>query len=225
MIIYVRFSRFFHQHKSQGILDVEQARQYREQILQLRASMGQLYNAKDLPIPFFYVHFICLLTSLYLPLFAVTSAVEVGAGEDVHWSMGIMKGLVVLLQSIFVLGLRVLGQKMSDPYGDDLIDLSVMFYVNFTWTHSNRILRAHFPEAASVEVEKDLIGKRSEDVGMAFEPDKVAAGRDGSAHCTGQATTSFSDNENSMSVSFGEGFVQNGIIPNPTPKNVVEETG
>ena len=82
-------------------------------------------------------HFICLLTTLYLPLFAVTSAIEAGTGDDIHWSAGVIKGLVVLLQAIFVLGLRVLGQKMSDPYGDDLIDLSVMYYVEFTWTNSN----------------------------------------------------------------------------------------
>lgn len=114
--------------RKKGLLDPELANLFREQILQLRAKMGQLYNAKDLPIPFFYVHFCCLLTTLYLPLFAITSAIEAGTGDDIHWSAGVIKGLVVLLQAIFVIGLRVLGQRMSDPYGDDYIDLSGTSY-------------------------------------------------------------------------------------------------
>ena len=156
-------------------MDPELANTFRDHILKLRASIGQLYNAKDLPIPFFYVHFICLLTTLYLPLFAVTSAIEAGTGEDIRWSAGVIKGLVVLLQAVFVIGLRVLGQKMSDPYGDDLIDLSVMHYVNFTWTHSQRILKSHFPEEASASVEHMLMQKRNPCGGPAWEPERAAS--------------------------------------------------
>jgi len=73
-----------------------------------------------------------------------------------------------MLQAIFVIGLRVLGQKMSDPYGDDLIDLSVMHYVHFTWQMSNRILNSHFPEEANPAVENALKWKR-EPLGAAWE--------------------------------------------------------
>ena len=185
-------------------MDPELAQEFRRQILQLRAKIGQLYNAKDLPIPFFYVHFICLLTTLYLPLFAVTSAIEAGTGDDIHWSAGVIKGLVVLLQSVFVIGLRVLGQKMSDPYGDDLIDLSVMHYVEFTWTHSNRILKSHFPEAASASVEAHLISQRN-GIGAAWEPEKegVVASRTNSNSSSASAVETV-----------GEGIAGN-VIPNP----------
>ena len=35
----------------------------------------------------------------------------------------------VMLQSVFVVGLRLLAQKMGDPYGTDLEDLSIMTYI------------------------------------------------------------------------------------------------
>jgi Bestrophin, RFP-TM, chloride channel len=188
-------------------LDPELAHQFRDQILKLRASIGEPYNAKDLPIPFFYVHFICLLTTLYLPLFAVTSAVEAGTGTDTHWSAGVIKGMVVLLQSIFVIGLRVLGQKMSDPYGDDLIDLSVMYYVNFTWTHSNRILHAHFPEEASSSVEAHMIAQR-ESIGKAWEPER----HESAASSVGEGTATATSE---MMMMVDRDFVPNNIILNP----------
>lgn len=85
-----------------------------------------------------------------------------------------LRGLVVFIQALFVLGLRILGQKMSDPYGDDLLDLSVMFYVHATWIGSNRILNSHFPEEASKAVEQRLALQREEPIGMAWEPEKTA---------------------------------------------------
>lgn len=46
--------------------------------------------------------------------------------------MDILNGVIVFLQCIFVVGLRSLGTKMIDPYGDDLEDLSVILYVEAT---------------------------------------------------------------------------------------------
>jgi hypothetical protein len=159
-------------HK-EGIIDNELAVQLRDQILQLRAAFGQLFNAADLPIPFFYVHFVCLLSAFYLPLFAISGAYNAGTGNEVHWTADVVSGLVVILNSIFVIGLRILGQKMSDPYGDDLIDLSVIFYCTFTWRMSNRVLNAQFPsdDASSESVEQELVEYRSETIGKAFEAD------------------------------------------------------
>ena len=50
----------------------------------------------------------------FLPKISETekTAIEAGTGANAHWSAGVLKGLGVLLQSIFVIGLRVLGQKM-----------------------------------------------------------------------------------------------------------------
>ena len=149
--------------------DPELVNTLRLEVLKLRAAMGKLYDAKDLPIPFFYVHFICFLTMMYMPLFAFTSAMKAGTGDEVHWLADVIAGLVVFLQAIFVDGLRILGQKMSDPYGDDLEDLSVIFFIEFTWTQSNRILASSFPGAVSAAEENSLIVNRKF-VGAAWDP-------------------------------------------------------
>jgi hypothetical protein len=155
--------------QSSGVIDDELANSLRDQILRLRAAVGKLYNAADLPIPFFYVHFICLLTALYLPLFAVSAAYHAGTGDQVYWTADLVAGLVVVLQAVFVIGLRILGQKMGDPYGEDLIDLSVIHYCVFTWKMSNRVLNTKFPhQQASAEVEERLIKGRIS-IGDAWE--------------------------------------------------------
>jgi predicted membrane chloride channel (bestrophin family) len=188
-------------------IDNDLAAQLRGTVLQLQAAFGQLTNAADLPIPFFYMHFVCLLSALYLPLFAISTGVSAGTGTDTYWTADVVAGLVVLFQAIFgtrfvlvalgggffcharhcfshmmltcppikVIGLRIISQKMGDPYGDDLVDLSVIFYCTFTWRMSNRILNAKFPpEEASEAVEEQLIQNREESIGKAFESDRDA---------------------------------------------------
>ena len=153
---------------AQGIIDHELAREFRDHILRLRAALGTIYDAADLPLPFFYVHFITLLTALYLPLFAVSAAYKVGSGIEVFWFGDILVLLVVVLQAIFVNGLRLLGQKMSDPFGDDLTDLSVIFYVTFTWTMSNRILESAYVDTG--ENDEYRLRKRQMPLGGPWEP-------------------------------------------------------
>ena len=89
------------------------------------------------------------------------------------------KWIDVFLQSIFVIGLRVLGQKLSDPYGSDVEDLSVIFYLNFTFTQSNRILAAEAPSQPDdqdpVAVEEEIIKERVT-VGTAWDGEEVRDG-------------------------------------------------
>ena len=106
----------------------------------------------------------------------MTSAINAGTGSDTHWIADVVSGLVVFLQAIFVIGLRILGQKISDPYGDDLVDLSVIHYVNFTWTQSNRILKSYFPEPDD-SVEDELIEKRKF-LGAAWEDNEPTTTND-----------------------------------------------
>ena len=56
--------------------------------------------------------------------------------------LDILNGVIVLLQCIFVVGLRSLGNKLIDPYGDDLEDLSVITFVEGTLANCDVILRA-----------------------------------------------------------------------------------
>ena len=46
---------------------------------------------------------------------------------------------VILIEVVFVLGLRSISMQMQNPYGNDVIDFSVMHYITFTLRQSRRI--------------------------------------------------------------------------------------
>ena len=63
-----------------------------------------------------------------MPLFAIDTTYSSGWGAERYVGLDILNGLIMILQSICVVGLRPLGTKMIDPYGDDYEDLSVILY-------------------------------------------------------------------------------------------------
>jgi len=125
-------------------------------IMEFRAAMDNLYDYCDQPIHFFYIHFLCLLTSVYVPIFAISTAYSAGTGDQTHWSADVLYGLIVFMQAIFVIGLRLLGQKMMDPFGDDVEDLSVLKYIREAWKASNRTLNSNYPSHVSLETEEGI---------------------------------------------------------------------
>ena len=91
---------------------------FRELILKEQDSFAKLFDDDDQSISFAYYHFICFLSAVYMPLFAMSAALDAGIGEAAYWLTDIVAGLIVLLQGIFVVGLRVLAENMSDPFGE-----------------------------------------------------------------------------------------------------------
>jgi len=171
-----------------SFIDTNEAMQLREQLLEFRSTIAKIFVTTTLPIPFFYVHFLSLLTAVFLPLFAVVVAYETG---EVHttevdgqtadgatvtfttnptWVAEVVSGLVVFLQALFTIGLRILGQQLSDPFGGDLIDLQIARYVNMILNGSNQILAAKRLHPPSIETELRLQLKMSS-LGQAFEYD------------------------------------------------------
>ncbi|KAL3789006.1 hypothetical protein HJC23_012711 [Cyclotella cryptica] len=132
--------------RKEGHIDRYQEKQMNDCILQFRASMDGIYDYTDQPPHFFYIHFLVLLSAIYLPLFAIDTAVAAGWGEDKYIGLDIMNFIIVLLQGIFVVGLRSLGTKMIDPYGDDLEDLSVILYVESTLENCSAIMNSTQPD-------------------------------------------------------------------------------
>mmetsp|Transcript_14557 Transcript_14557/g.22215 ORF Transcript_14557/g.22215 Transcript_14557/m.22215 type:complete len:379 (-) Transcript_14557:223-1359(-) len=123
-----------------GMIDSGEARELNGLLLGMKSNMKGIYNYCDQPVHFFYIHFLCLLSALYLPLFALENALSV---SNDHWSSELTTATIVILQSTFVIGLRLLGQKMVDPFGDDLEDLSVLSYVVGTIKDCRLILTSH----------------------------------------------------------------------------------
>ncbi|KAL7467289.1 hypothetical protein ACHAXS_007540 [Conticribra weissflogii] len=128
-----------------GYIDSYQETLYNDRILAFRAAMDGMYDYTDQPPHFFYIHFLVLLSALYLPLFAVDSGYSAGWGNEVYLSLDVLNGLILFVQCVFVVGLRCLGQKMIDPYGDDCEDLSVILYVEATLEICDIIMKSNQP--------------------------------------------------------------------------------
>ncbi|VEU44096.1 unnamed protein product [Pseudo-nitzschia multistriata] len=141
--------------KNHGCIDPMEAKQLRDQVLQFRSTVAKIFVTCTLPIPFFYIHFLSLLTVCYLPLFAIVVAHETG-GSNASWQHEVLSLLVVALQALFTIGLRSLGQKLSDPFGSDTIDLQVARYVLMIVKGSNQILSATKVPGVSRIVERKL---------------------------------------------------------------------
>jgi predicted membrane chloride channel (bestrophin family) len=139
--------------RAAGHIDMIQEQYYHDRILAFRAAMDGMYDYTDQPPHFFYIHFIVLLSSIYLPLFAIDAAYGAGWGDNVYVGLDVLNGIIVLLQCIFVVGLRSLGTKMIDPYGDDLEDLSVILYVESTLEICSTIMNSRNRFAKSGEGE------------------------------------------------------------------------
>lgn len=184
--------------QNDGLIEGRFAGEMRDKVLNFRAAMESVYDYHDQPIhvrissyycylgksktkesaysrtltlttlQFYYIHFLSLLTAIYLPLFAISTAYSAGVGDEVHWSSDVLSGLVVLVQSIFVVGLRLLGQRLLDPYGSDLEDLSVLHYIQDGWRSSQRVLSTEFPTAMDPEKEIDLASS-SASVGLPWD--------------------------------------------------------
>ena len=163
--------------QQEGHLDTNEAYQMRELVLQFRSTIAKIYVMATLPIPFFYVHFISILTATYLPLFAIVVAFQTGSsddngssGDNVPWWQEVLSALVVVLQALFVIGLRILGQQLSDPYGDDLIDLQIARYIEMILNGSNQILQAKRVTPPSLATELKLKSQMTS-IGKAYEYD------------------------------------------------------
>lgn len=74
---------------------------------------------------------------------------------------------------------------MSDPWGDDLIDLSVIHFCIFNWRMSNRILYAQIPQNETSLEEEEALFAKVIDIGAAFVQPDAESGK-GSG---GQQTT------------------------------------
>mmetsp|Transcript_37448 Transcript_37448/g.45740 ORF Transcript_37448/g.45740 Transcript_37448/m.45740 type:complete len:416 (-) Transcript_37448:224-1471(-) len=157
---------------SAELLDCRHACQFRDHVMQMKESILTVFDYKDHPIPFFYIHFLCLLSIIYLPLYSINAAFSLGTAHDSSWPKDLYTAFVVLLQAIFVIGLRVLGQKFADPFGSDLEDLSVMHYCNNTWKLSKRILLSPRP-SPDPKTEAKLMVCDRESVGEAWAESRI----------------------------------------------------
>jgi predicted membrane chloride channel (bestrophin family) len=123
------------------------------ELLALRGHINTLYEYDDQPIPFVYVHLIYFLIIFYLPLFSFFVATSFDAGHA--WS-NCPGFVVVFLNSLFTVGLLEIGRFMSEPYGSDNCDLSVIHYLKSTWLNCRKILAAKRFDVSTLALEQEM---------------------------------------------------------------------
>jgi hypothetical protein len=124
----------------QGYIDPHTAQDLRGQILQVRGTIADMYDHYNQPLLFIYVHFIVILTAIYLPLAAAYISYEVAQSETAHWFNDVIGLLALLLQCIFVIGVRYVAQVMRVPYSGELESLPVLSFVEGCCDMSLRIM-------------------------------------------------------------------------------------
>lgn len=70
---------------------------FREIILKEQDTFAELFDNGDQAISFAYYHFICFLSAVCLPLFAMSSALDAGIGDAAYWLTDVVAGLIVVL--------------------------------------------------------------------------------------------------------------------------------
>jgi hypothetical protein len=99
------------QNKDQ--IDGFAASQMRTYLFQVRENAAQIFDTVALPVPFFYYHFLCVLSIMYLPLFALQMGLNActDVEQNYSWFADFVFGLIFILRASFVIGLRALAQK------------------------------------------------------------------------------------------------------------------
>ena len=123
------------------------------EVTQIRACIATLYDYRENPIPFLYVHLVYFLVLFYLPLFAYFIATSFS--QSLYW--GNIDGLlIIMINNIFTVGLLEICKFMCEPYGTDLCDLSVMHFIEYVLENSRRILHGQRFKSNGLTVEEAL---------------------------------------------------------------------
>ena len=87
---------------------------------------------------------------------------------EIPWYAEIVGFFLVLLQCLFVVGLRMLGQQLGNPYGEDFIDIQVTTYIIMVLSTTNKILESPVNDPVDVITELNL-KKRMVSLGDGWE--------------------------------------------------------
>jgi hypothetical protein len=141
-----------------------------QQVLTFRGKMGGIFDYADMPLPLIYTHLVVVIAWTFLPLycFAVASNVHGITGNNYSPSSStasaaiaeILPALCVILMIIFVVGTRLVGDALADPYGKYLEDLTILQYSTFTVMASRKILMANKFDQTSLDDELELESRR-----------------------------------------------------------------
>jgi len=176
-----------HEEYVKGSIDTFDKQMLFNQICTLRGKVATLYDYADQPVPLSYIHMVTVLSIVYLPALAYVAGLNVH--HDDPLDVQLYYAITFLISVFFFLGLRCLGEVLSDPYGHHVEDLSILHYVNFTNRMSRRIVLAECPKPCSLQEETAINAART-DLGSPFAESIVDAARAAQAVGTNEKSRS-----------------------------------
>jgi len=164
------------QESIDGTLTNKQMKAFSAQLLNMRGQLARLFHYTDLPVPFSYVHAINFQTFLFLPLYAHSLAYSYNRNYSsgkpfpavLVLSDSMIQSLYLFWYILAMLSLRTLAQRLQDPFGHNLEDLSVLQFVRMGIIGSSKLMCAPAFQHTSEHAEASLFDARDA-LGKTFE--------------------------------------------------------
>jgi predicted membrane chloride channel (bestrophin family) len=106
---------------------------------QVRDGIQTIHTYLDTPLPFAYVHLVCLLVNLQNLVFAAKGGTVAAVAYANNDNQSIcVQVLMVLIVCVIYQGLLCISYIVSDPFGDDLLDFPVVAYTEYlSWSFAS----------------------------------------------------------------------------------------
>jgi len=166
--VLVWISQTIKQQQEKGKINEIEQQALLDHILRFQVAVGSLYDYEDMPFPYIYINFLNFVTLVYPALFALSTAryftVSNVNGDIIAELLG---ALCVILHSMFIIGLSKIADHFHQPFGNNLEDLNVLHFLEFTILTSRKLLFAKKIEEVDdlLEIEMD---KRRPPIGNGF---------------------------------------------------------
>jgi len=136
-----------------GYIDGQMAGQMRQIVMNFRGKVGFLNNHEP-PIPFVYLHLLSTLVTFYVPLFGLCMAImSVEDSPRFTWT-DVVSIVGVTSYTMLVLGIRMLTISLTDCYGDELQDCTVLTYILSAVKGSDDLMNSKGAPQIGVETKK-----------------------------------------------------------------------
>lgn len=109
------------------------------------------------PMPFSYVSLMNFSIYFYLVIFTVSLGFGNEIDPDTVYAIrpSILEFAILLFFSILMLGLKYLADRLQDPFGNDIEDLTVTDFVGSCADKSYEMLMMRFPDEVILESESE----------------------------------------------------------------------
>lgn len=127
------------------------------EVLGMRGKIGMIHDYVNQPMPFSYVSLMNFSIYFYLVIFTVSLGFGNEIDPDTVYAIrpSILEFAILLFFSILMLGLKYLADRLQDPFGNDIEDLTVTDFVGSCADKSYEMLMMRFPDEVILESESE----------------------------------------------------------------------